>query len=488
MKYCLYFLFAISFIVYCQENDINTNSVEYTNVQYTNSTETNITLTNSTDLLDSQTISTNDVVIIDNTLYINLEDALRLAAENDKQLKQAEYDVRIAQVQKDATFSDIFLPSLDISGGINLREPTEYQGTGIKSSLDNYSATATLSKQLFTGFRNLNADKAQGINLQMKKDTYYDMKKNVDINTMLSFYNTFIAKENYNVYMQSHRNYSNRMNYTFIQYRNGQVSEYDYLTSKVQFENTKPQLIKLSNQYQTLKLTFLRQIGVTNIPNDIELVGNILDATNITLPPDLTEEDLITIIMRNNIDIKNMANNIEMLEYNKKVASSYLWPSITGSANVGVTTTDKITSTGLNTYKKDREAEFDWGVSFSLNYSLDSLLPFSSTAKKAEEASLNIKKLEVSYEELRDNIEVNSRDLISLANSQSLTLNSQAENAKTAAYALQMAERQYRGGSISQLEVQDAEINYLNAQLSYLQAIYDYFSSTLQVLKLLSIQ
>ena len=78
--------------------------------------------------------------------------------------------------------------------------------------------------------------------------------------------------------------------------------------------------------------------------------------------------------------------------------------------------------------------------------------------------------------------------MISLANSQALTLDSQAENAKTAAYALQMAERQYRGGSISQLEVQDAEINYLNAQLSYLQAIYDYFSSTLQVLKLLSIQ
>ena len=82
---------------------------------------------------------------------------------------------------------------------------------------------------------------------------------------------------------------------------------------------------------------------------------------------------------------------------------------------------------------------------------------------------------------------MSSRDLISTARSQAENLQSQAENARTAAYALQMAERQYRGGSISMLEVNDAEINYLNAQLSYLQAIYEYLSSSLQVLKLLGI-
>ena len=36
-----------------------------------------------------------------------------------------------------------------------------------------------------------------------------------------------------------------------------------------------------------------------------------------------------------------MANNIEMLEYNRKVARSYLWPTFSANANVGVTTIDK---------------------------------------------------------------------------------------------------------------------------------------------------
>lgn len=414
---------------------------------------------------------------------LNLEDALKIASDNDKTLKMAEYDVKIAQAQKDGSFSDLFLPSLTVSGSLNLGETDSWndnRNLTLTNWGDTLSATATLSKTLFTGFRNWNTDKANEVNLKMKKEAYYDNVKNVDLNTKLAFYNTFIAQENYRVYLQSQLNYSNRMNYNYIQYRNGQVSEYEYLNSRVQYENTKPQIITLSNQYQSLKLTFIRQIGLTNIADEVELVGNILDATNITVP-DMAYEDLLTIIMNNNIELSNMENNLQMLEYNKKVAKSYLWPTLTGSASVGVSAGNKLRN------NRGKNGQFNWGVGFTLSYNLDSLLPFSSTAKSAEQIDLSIKQMEVNYNQLRDTIEVSSRDLISTARSQSENLQSQAENARTAAYALQMAERQYRGGSISMLEVNDAEINYLNAQLSYLQAIYEYLSSSLQVLKLLGI-
>lgn len=420
-------------------------------------------------------------------ISITLEDALMMAFDYDKTLKQAEYDVRIAQVQKDASFSDLFMPSLTVSGGLNLSESKEFTfndvSTGVYSSPDTWNARANLSKTLFTGFRNWNTDRSRDVNLKMKKDIYYDTRLDVDLNTKLGFYNTFVAQENYKVYLQQQRNYSNRMRESYIKYRNGQVSEYEYLNAKVQYETTKPQLITLSNQYQSLKLSFIRQIGLTNTTDEIELMGSILDATNISLP-DMDYEDLLTIIMNNNIELKNMANSLEMMEYNRKVARSYLWPTLSASANVGITTVDKIKLEN-GSFKKNREGEFDWGVGFTLNYSLDSLLPFSSTAKGAEEIALSIKQMEVNYDQLRDTIEINSRDLISTAKSQALNLESQAENARTAAYALQMAQRQYRGGTISTLELNDAEVTYLNAQLAYIQAIYEYFSSTLQILKLL---
>lgn len=52
---------------------------------------------------DTNTINTADKIAI------TLEDALTIAFDNDKTLKQAEYNVRIAQVQKDASFSDLFI-------------------------------------------------------------------------------------------------------------------------------------------------------------------------------------------------------------------------------------------------------------------------------------------------------------------------------------------------------------------------------------------
>lgn len=441
---------------------------------------------------------TNESYTEDSKIFINIDDAIKLAMENDKDLKQAEYDVRIAQIQKDSTFADIFMPSLLVGGSLSIIEPKEYtstgfdfangrvtsSGTGVKSAPDVWQAQAELSKVFFTGFRNWNSDRRQLVNLNMVKEQYNDTTKNVDMNTRLNFYNTFVAQENYRVYYQSQLNYSNRMRYIYTQYRNGIASEYEYLNAKVQYENTKPNLVNMSNQYQSLKLSFIRSIGLTNNSDEIELVGNILDATNISIP-DLPYEELLSRIMINNIDLKNMASNIEMLEYNRKIARGYLWPNISGSAGVSIATLDKLRgSTG--SYYRGRDSQFDWSVGFSLSYSLDSLLPFSSTAKAAEEIKVSIEKMNVTYDQLKDTIEVYSRDLISTARSQSLNLSSQAENAQTAAYALSMAERQYRGGTISMLEVNDAEVTYLNAQLAYLQAIYEYFSSTLQLLKLLS--
>ncbi len=70
--------------------------------------------------------SIEDALLTNNKISITLEDALIMAFDNDKTLKQAEYDVRIAQVQKSASFSDLFMPSLSISGGLNIAESKEY--------------------------------------------------------------------------------------------------------------------------------------------------------------------------------------------------------------------------------------------------------------------------------------------------------------------------------------------------------------------------
>ena len=421
--------------------------------------------------------------VVNEKVQITIEESLNLALENNRILKQAFYDLEIAKVQKDKTFADLVVPSLTVGGSVAFVKSRELAG-GLESSFDQYLFDANLSKVIFTGLRNWNANERQKVNLKMLEEQYDEALKDLALNTQISFYNTFVIRENYLVYLSSQKALSNRMSFTYIQYRNGLVSEYEYLNAKVQFENTKPNLSTLSNNYQSQKLSFLRSIGVTNNVDEVEIVGDLFNATNIVVP-DIEYDEMLGIIMQNNIELKNMESSIEILEYNKKIAQSYFWPNISASLGGSYGLNDVITQTGAN-FDLEREWEPDFNVGISLSYSLDSLFPFSSPAKQAEEVKINIQKLEVTYDELRDTIEVFSRDLIATSRSKSLLLLSQSENVTTAEYAYNMAVRQYQGGTISLLEVNDAEIVYLNAQLSFIQSIFEYYSSTLQIMKLLN--
>jgi len=432
---------------------------------------------------------TNSIENIDSVtnvkIEITIEKSLSLALDNNRILKQVFYDLEIAQVQKDRTFADLVIPSLTVGGSVAVIKSRELTG-GLESSPDQYLFDAQLSKVIFTGLRNWNANERQKVNLQMLEDQYDESLKDLVLNTQISFYNTFVIRENYLVYLSSQKALSNRMQFTYIQYRNGLVSEYEYLNSKVQFENTKPNLSTLSNNYQSQKLSFLRSIGIKNNADDVLIVGDLFNATNIVVP-NIPYDDMLDTIMQNNIDLKNMERSIEILEYNKKIAQSYFWPNISASLGGSYGLNDVITGTFTSPdYSLSREWEPDFNVGITLSYSLDSLFPFSSAAKQAEEVKLNVAKLEVSYDELRDTIEIFSRDLIATSRSKSLMLLSQSENVDTAEYAYTMAVRQYRGGTISLLEVNDAEIAYLNAQLSFIQSIFEYYSSTLQIMKLLN--
>ena len=417
---------------------------------------------------------------------ITLEQAIQLTLENDKTIKEAEYDLEIANVQKDRAFSELLMPSLSIGGSFNYTDSREIND-GLNSSSDLWSAQADLSKVIFNGLRNWNADKRQAINFSMFKEIYDEVLKDAVINTKLDFYNALFSRETFIVFEKSQLALSNRMVFTYIQYRNGIVSEYEYLNAKVQFENTKPSLVQLSNQYNTIKVELMRSIGLEDEPINVVLNGDLYSATNIIIPS-IVYDELLDIIMENNIDLRNLEDNIQMLEYNKKIAQAYFWPTVSAFAGANISLNDNINYSGAfpnTTSSMSREWEPGFNVGVTLSYSLDSLLPFSSSAKIAEESELIFEKTKISYDKLRDAIEVISRDLIATSRSQSLMLLSQAENATTAEYAYQQAQRQYLGGTISQVEVNDAEVTYLNAQISYIQSIFDYYSSTLQIMKLL---
>ena len=450
------------------------------------------------DVIDTSTINTNNIdsmTTIDGTntnevLSLDINDAIDYARRNDIRLIESQFDYEIARARKWQTTSDLYMPTLSLDGYFNYLDQKTAEGGsssiyGLTGNPDKWGGSANISRVLFNGLRFWNNNKISEINLDMTKNTYLDNEKNVVLNTRMDFYNIFLLQENYRVFFNSDKILKQRLDDSFTKYRNGIISEYEYLTVKVQYENNKPMLISLSNSYYISKMQFIKNIGLENRVSDISLVGNIEDALDIGLPP-LNEDALIQTIMQNSYDIRNMEYMLQSLEYTRKAANSYYFPMITATGGITTDYKDIISApTATSPASLNREWQMGWQVGVRITYQLDSLIPISRPAQQAKEAKLSKQKAEYSYKNLRDNIEVQGRSLINTIVSQEASLESQKENTATALHAYGMASRQYNAGTLSLTELSDSQIAYEQAQINYLQAIYDYYSSGLQLLKLL---
>lgn len=421
-----------------------------------------------------------------NKIPLTLDDALDLAGKNDLKLMRIMYDYDIAKARKGQTVADFYMPVISVGGNFSLvdeqvanRSVSMY---GLKGSQDQWGLNASISKVLFTGFRLWNSDKISDINLKIASENYDYAVRDVNLTTKMNFYNLFLLQESYKVFLNTDQTLKKRLDTIQVQYRNGMVSEYEYLRIKVQYENNKPQILNLSNTYYVAKLDFIKKIGINEKINDVELVGSLTDALDIVIP-ELEEEKLVSEIMLNNTDIKNMQHTIDILDYSRKIANGYWFPTLSASAGYTGLLNDKVKLTPTPTLK--REWDNGWQIGVQLSYQLDNLIPVSKPAQQAKEAKLKREQADVTYRELRQNIEVHARSLINTIVSKKQSLISQKENSDTALYAFNMAVKQYLGGSISTLDLNDAEIAYQEAQLNYLKAIHDYYSSAIELLRLL---
>ncbi len=439
---------------------------------------------------DANSSTTNE--LDPNKFYLTLDEAIDYARENDTSYIESKYDYEIAKAVKWQTTSDLWLPTVTAAGSVSFVDQ-DTANTGLSSydlegPQDQWGASLSLSKTLFNGMRYWYNNKISDVSLRSSEEALADSEKNIDLNTKLSFYNLFILQENYRVFEVSDRMLATSLAQTRTKYNNGMVSRYEYLSAQVQYENNKPTLIALSNSYYTAKLQFIKDLGIDKSVDEVELLGNVEDALNLNLP-ELNEDELMKTIMSSNYDIRSMEYTLETLDYAQKAARYYWFPTVSLSGSLTTSLNNSVSgttsATGTTTYNLDREWEMGWKVGITLSYQLDSLIPISRPAQQRKEAKLKLEKAEATYRNLKNTVEVQCRSLINNIRSQEASIDTQKKNAETALYAYQMAANQYRGGTLSSVQLNDAQLAYQQAQLNYLQAIYDYYSSALQLLKLL---
>jgi outer membrane protein len=418
---------------------------------------------------------------------LSISNVVELALQNDSRIKQMAEEVVIAQAQLNQSMADYTLPDITANAGFTLLDPLTVND-GIFSLpgfpvqftnvfMDNYTGGITVSKTLFTGFRLWNSLRIKQINLELMNKRMEDKKKEITYNTLSSFYNLFLLKENISLSEEQEQTLSNQVRNIELNFENGTASEYDKVRVNVLFTYNQPRLLSARNSYKTAKISLCDSIGIKDYDN-VEFTGNFMEYTNLTMT-NLSENEAINRSFSNDINLKAMDYNIEMLKITRDINDSAKYPTLSAYFNL------------KDDYKKENMTNTDrswvpsWTAGLQLSFPVDDWLPISKTANTVSESDANIRKNMEARRQMADSLALQVKSLLMQLEVSRINISSQLSGLNQAKLGLELANKRYDAGAGLASEIIDSEFSFTQAQTSYLQAVFDYCSSVLKLKRLI---
>jgi outer membrane protein len=415
---------------------------------------------------------------------LTIDQAVGQALQNNLDLKQSEQDVLIARADLAAAWADLYMPSLLLSGSFGYVDPV----SGSNPFNDSYSAGVILRKDLFTGGKYWFAKEGKGRALEYAAGKLSEKRKEIARTARLNFYALLLLKEKLRIAVEYDKSLKYRLESARINYANGAISQLDYMKEQVRYRNNQPLLLRAQNDYRIGRISFAAFLGdapdqglaptpeagpALSAAEGPEPVGDILDSLSLTLKT-TAEADITAAALARDLTLRALDYQATANEAAKGALLASRWPTLSGSFNYKF---DYKTSGG-----PDRSFVPNWAATLSLTVPLDPWLPGISRLSR-QIAGADALATKTTYQRAQADTAVRGKIKTLLANLELAqeSIASQRENVKQAKLVQDTAARQYREGSLSVLDLNDAEIAYSQALANYWQALYDRYATVLQL-------
>ncbi|MFA6806451.1 MAG: TolC family protein [Bacteroidales bacterium] len=408
-------------------------------------------------------------------LDLDLETALRIAHDNNPTIMIANIEIqRVDYSRKEAIGA--LLPSLNVGGQYTdnvmkqvmfmpesfaaLMGGQRYMEMGYKNSF-----VGSVSSQLpivnFTLWQMIkNKQNDMDMILEKARSSKIEMTKQVKD----AYYTVLLSKSSLKVLEQSYSNALETLKNIENSYKQGVVSEYDYIRAQVNVNNINPALINAKN-------------GVELSTMNLIMILSIDAEQKIRISQDLED-------FNDNINILSKVNNSTVLAQNSDL--KILDYSIIGLRNqlrvINTQHLPMLSATGSYMYQTQAEnfkfKDYTWIGSASVGLQL-SVPIFAGMTKvnQAKQVKLAIQGLEIQREYAKDgiNLQVKSQLNTMKAAKEQLIVNKDAINQAKRGY--EIAKVRYQVGSGTILELNDSELSLTQSQLNYQQSLYNFLSA-----------
>ena len=394
---------------------------------------------------------------------INLDKAIEMALKTNPTVKISEAESSVAKAQKDEAKASRWL-SIDYThktarGGYYDPDPSSSQYAPRNSHANGFTA----SIPLYTGGK-LSGTIEQAV--QNYKSSEYGVDESyqaVKLSATNGYYAVLQAIDTVKLSKDSVERLSAHLQNVQAQYDVGVVAKVDVLRSQVELADAEQTLIKAQNAYDLAVADLNNIIG---LPHGTDLkVTESLQYNKYDNPM----ENCINFALANRPELFQAEAGIEAAKAAVKVAKSGYMPQVAASASNDWSSTS---------WPGDDNQNWGVGVSVSMN-----VFDSGVTAAKVNASEASLYKAEETYRQTKDSVQLDVRNNY-------LSLREAEKRIATSKVAVDSAEEDYRisqlryqAGVGTNIDVMDAQVALTQAKNNYVQALYNYNTSSAALAK-----
>lgn len=426
---------------------------------------------------------------------LSLNDCISIALNHNPAIKNARYNYGISKSNVGVARSEFF-PTVGVGTGYSYNTTSSSK---INTDTNAYTVQATLN-QLLWNFGRTNANiKMQKFYLIADEYNFYNTVRETTFNVKQKYYEVLAARATVLInkaYVQiNERNYQRTKAY----FDEGIKSKIDLVNAEVTLSDSKIQLVQAGNSYKNSLVNLNNAMYLVNAPaysiSGTEVFNNVndnvapVDLTKITKPSDkeisklpvnvkdakltssvetlelLTDykvdefpysfEECMKMAYKNRADLKAYNSTLDAVKQNLLFVKRNYYPELSASAGYGFRNTNSTNSlnVGLNLSSSVNIMNQKYKVD-AAKYQVD-----------IAENSLNQLNQDIFFEV--QNAYINMVELEKQIPLLAVKVRQTLEN-------YELAEGRYYVGLGDYIQLQDAKVNYNNAQCSYIETIYKY--------------
>lgn len=380
---------------------------------------------------------------------LSVEDAVKIAKENNVSVQQQKITLNVAQRTKDHSWNSLS-PSLSVgaTSTVPVDALTGGDQTSSYSASFELSATASLSltANLYTTMQGAK------IAYEQNKLSFEEAVRKIELSVRESYYELLYSKENIKLQEENLAIAKSQYENNLAKYNSGRLSEVDALSAEVNYKSKIPTVESARTTYRNAMDSFKQVLGLM-LNDKVELTGSLDDCLY---------------LKKIEVDIKKYKSssikNLELkLESAKNTVLDKRFSAFAPSLNASLSWSDGSWYVGADDAKDAKKSS---SVRLSASIPLDGALPWSAKNDAVDSAKDSVAGCELQLDDERKTFmrTVNSA-LRSIEQSQA-SINYKQANVELAQKTYDMTLEAYNRGTKDLLSLQSANNTLLTAQVT----------------------